>query len=231
MSARKRRAWLPWEREFVRANYAASSTLDLARVLGRSPKSVYSQAREMGLAKSREAIAAMAREAALRPVHGGVATRFAAGQQPWNKGTHWVAGGRSAETRFRAGNRPHTWVPVGSYRCVVNKSGGPELQRKINDDPGPSSVRWRPVAQIVWEEAHGPTPPGRIVVFRDGRRTIDPAWITPDALECITRRELMARNTIHRLPPHVAEVARLRGVLKRVTDARERNEHQESQTA
>jgi hypothetical protein len=32
---------------------------------------------------------------------------------------------------------------------------------------------WVAVHRLVWEQAHGPVPPGHIVVFRPGRHTTD----------------------------------------------------------
>jgi hypothetical protein len=116
-----------------------------------------------------------------------------------------------AQTQFKDGSRPHTWVPVGSYR--INGDG--YLDRKVNDLPGPNTVRWKPVHRLVWSDAHGPVPEGCTVVFKPGRRTTVLELITVDAVECITRAELMARNSIHNLPPALVEIHQLRGTLKR----------------
>lgn len=59
-----------------------------------------------------------------------------------------------------------------------------------------------------------------VVVFRAGRRTTDPALITPDALELVTREELMRRNTVHRLPREVAQAVQLVGALRRQINRR-----------
>jgi hypothetical protein len=135
-----KRFWKPWEEEFLRKNYADSLTVDLAKVLDMTIKRVLAKANAMGLKKSIALIAETARERTSRPDHGSRRTRIKPGQKPWNKGTHYVAGGRSAETRFKPGIKPPTWVPVGSYRVVEG-----QLQRKVNDDPGPNTVRWHPV--------------------------------------------------------------------------------------
>lgn len=205
-----KRWWTPEEEQHMRDHYADTLTVDLARQFGCDPKRVLAKANSMGLHKSIALIAATARERTTRPGHGSHATRRQPGQEPWNKGSHYVAGGRSAETRFKPGSRPHTWVPIGSYRIVEGV-----LERKVNDLPGPNTVRWKPVSRLVWEAEHGPIPAGHSVVFRPGRKTTDLALITPDALECLSRVELMQRNTIHQLPPEFADIARLRGVLHR----------------
>lgn len=50
--------------------------------------------------------------------------------------------------------------------------------------------------------------------------TTDPAAITADRLELVTRAENMARNTLHRYPKEVAQLIQLRGALNRKINAR-----------
>ena len=204
--------WTPEHVAHLKAHYADTLTVDLAPLYGRTIKQVLAKANALGLHKSIELIAEMARERPSRPGHGSQATRIQPGQEPWNKGTHYTAGGRSAETRFKPGVRPHTWVPIGSYRVVE----GLVLVQKVNDLPGPDSVRWKPVSRLVWEAANGPIPDGHAVVFKPGRQTVELAGITPDALECLSRAELMRRNSFRTtLPPEWQKVVQLRGVLTR----------------
>lgn len=212
---RRRFTWV--ERELVRRNYADMYTAALAHVLGREVGQIHQLAQRMGLHKSRETIAAMARERAT-PDHPNRATRFQPGHVPANKGLRrpGYAPGNMAATQFRQGNRPHTWVPVGSYR--VNGDG--YLDRKMNDLPGPNHVRWHPVHRLVWEQAHGPVPHGHVVVFKPGRRSAVLAEITLDAVELVTRRELMARNSIASWPKELANLVRLRGALNRQINQR-----------
>ncbi len=213
-----RRPWLPWEVEFLRQHYADALTVHLAEVLGTSVERVLRKANAMGLKKSVELIAATARERTSRPDHGGRRTRIQPGQEPWNKGKPGSTGHHPncRATQFQPGKRPHTWVPVGSYRVVPDGT----LERKVNDLPGPNNLRWKPVARLVWEEAHGPVPAGHTVVFRPGQKTTDPELVTLDRLECISRAELMARNTVHRYPKEIAQAVQLMGALKRQINQR-----------
>ena len=210
-----KRWWKPEEEAYLREHYADTLTTEIARHLGCAEKRVLSKAHAMGLHKSRALIAEIGRLRTAVPGHGAHRTVFQPGSTPWNKGKPYVAGGRSADTRFRPGSKPHTTLPLGSHRIVINKSGGPVLERKISDEPGPSNKRWHTVHRLVWEAEHGPCPLDHVIVFKPGRRTLDPALITLDAVECITREQLMERNSIHRLPPEFAEVARLKGQLVR----------------
>ena len=63
-------------------------------------------------------------------------------------------------------------------------------------------------------------PPKHVVVFRNGDR----ADIRIENLECISRRELAARNTIHRYPPEVKELIRLQGKVNRAIRRREKSD-------
>lgn len=216
-NAKPRRRWLPWELEFLRRCYADYWTVAIAKVLGCSQQRVLAKANEMGLKKSPAVLSQVAAFRTEDPAHGGRATRFKPGQVPANKGLRrpgW-ASGRMRETQFKPGRKPHTWVPVGSYRVVEGV-----LERKFSDDPGPPNVRWAPVHKLLWQEAHGPIPAGCVVTFRPGCHTTHLARITLAVIECIPRAELMARNTIHNLPEKLKSVITLRAQLTRQINKR-----------
>ena len=213
------RRYTPAEDRIIRRRYPSERTADLARDLGRTPLSVYQRAAKLGLRKS---AAFFAGPDSGRTGDGrGLSTRFQRGQQSWNKGVHYTAGGRSAETRFKPGSRPKTWVPVGTE--VVDQGG--YRKRKVRDDApkGFSRYNWKFVHVLVWEEAHGPVPKGHAVVFRDGNRE----HIALDNLELVTRRALMGRNSVHNLPKELAQVVQLRGALVRKINRKERREEQD----
>lgn len=224
----KRRGWQPHELEVLKRFYADLRTEDLARILKRDPSRVYAKAHQLGLHKS---------EAFLESVHSGriqrarqhpsmVASQFKPGLTPWNKGLHVVAGGRSAETRFKQGSKPHNTKGVGDYR--INLSHGVQvLERKMAETPGPNHLRWVPVARLVWEAAHGPVPAGQIVVFRTpALRTTVLEQITLDKLECITRAEHARRNHPRSKSPELAKLVQLKGAITRQVNriTREANE-------
>ena len=53
-------------------------------------------------------------------------------------------------------------------------------------------------------------------MFKPGRKTTDPARITADGLELVTRAELMRRNSYHNnYPKEVALLIQLKGALNR----------------
>ncbi|MGH6627618.1 MAG: HNH endonuclease signature motif containing protein [Burkholderiaceae bacterium] len=205
-----RRPWTPDAIELLVALYPDNSTADIARRLGRAAGSCYQKAAALGLKKS---AAFYASERAGRIQRGRqdprmIASQFKPGLQPWNKGAHYRAGGRSAETRFKKGRRPQTWQPVGSLR--INTDG--YLDRKVSDT---GRRDWVAVHRLVWQEAHGPIPAGHIVVFRPGRRSTVLEQITADALECITRAELARRNHPSSKSPELARLVQLKGAITR----------------
>jgi hypothetical protein len=144
-----------------------------------------------------------------------IASRIRPGSVPWNKGTHFVAGGRSAETRFKPGRPAHesrNYVPIGSLR--VSNDG--YLERKVTDDPGIYPARrWVPVARLVWEAANGPIPAGHIVVYRQGMKTAIEADVTVERLECISRAENARRNHPASRDPELARLVQLKGAITR----------------
>lgn len=206
--------WHPLELAFLREHYADTATADIAFVLRRAIKGVHAKAHDLGLLKSAAWLSSAASGRIRAQQHAGRMSRFPKGHVPWNKGRPMPEHVRTAAaaTQFKPGHRPQTWVPVGSTRLSKDRT----LQVKLTDT-GYTPRDWVPLALLVWEAAHGPAPAGHVVVARPPLRIpTDPLAITAADLECISRAELMRRNSIHaRLPKPLVEVARLRGALKR----------------
>lgn len=80
--------------------------------------------------------------------------------------------------------------------------------------------RWRFVHVMLWEEANGPVPAGHTIAFRNGDKTD----IRLENLECISRRELMRRNTVHNYPPELVQVMRLKGAITKRIATRQKKE-------
>jgi hypothetical protein len=218
----------PWradEDALLRRLYADTPTAQIAAQLGRTEASTYQRARTLRLAKS-AAYLASALSGRIRPgdTDRGLAGRFKPGNRPWTTGRKgYQAGGQSPAFRFKPGQMPHNWRPIGSTRIA-----GGILQRK-HTETGYPPRDWVSVHRSVWEATHGPVPAGHVVVFKNGRHTTDEAAITLDALELLTRAQVMARNTRHNLPPELNELIQLRGALNRKinnrTRAREEQDH------
>lgn len=209
------RARFDWDdvaMELLTGNYADSRSDDLARAIGCSIGQLYRKANALGLKKN---------EAFLVSTHSGriqrgrsdprmQATQFQRGFTPWNKGMRGLEYEGRKPTQFKPGQRPHTWVPVGSYRVV-----GGNLERKVNDLPGPNHVRWHPVHRLVWEAANGPVPKGCVCVFKPGRHTAVLEEITLDRMEVITRAENLLRNHPRYRYPELGRLVQLKGAITR----------------
>lgn len=210
--------WTLSDTQALERLYPDTSNDVLGRVFGRQAKAVGLKARSMGLKKSERFLAENT-------------GRIKPGQTPWNKGVKGSTGTQAGclATQFRPGRDPseaRNYRPIGSLR--ITKDG--YLEQKVTDNQSiPPARRWVAFHRIVWERENGHVPHGHIVVFRPGMLTTDPALITVDRLECITRSENMQRNTYHRYGKEVAQLIQLRGVITRKIREKEKeleHEHQ-----
>lgn len=194
-----RKPWTAKDLQMLRDHFADTRTADLAEQLGRPYFAVAQRASLMGLRKSE----AYLTSPTAQRLDGkrGMATRFQPGRE---------LSGRAAQQV----------KPLGSYR--VNADG--YLDQKVSTEPGPQHRRWKPVHRIVWEQAHGPVPAGHAVCFKPGRHSTELEAITIDALELVTRRELMMRNTFRRYGPEVTKIVHLRGAITRAINKREKED-------
>ena len=201
----------------LRRLYSDHSASEIASVLGMTIKRVQNKAHSLGLRKSPEWIAACTRKLMADPKHPARASRFKKGLVPHNKGKPHPSTGRAIETQFKPGNVPHTWNQIGHDR--ETKEG--YLQRKVSDT-GVKRRDYAAIHHLVWRMHGCSIPPGHALAFRDGdKRNFD-----INNLELITRAELMARNTVHRLPKEVARAVQLVGALRRQINKREMAAHE-----
>lgn len=223
-----RHRWTPADDRKLTRIYRDHSAAECAEALGVTLGAIHNRVHFLGLSKSPEWIAERTRRQwADGRLEGARRTQFRKGEAPANKGRpqrEWMdpeAIQRTKATRFKP-RPPHecrNYRPIGSLR--LSKDG--YLERKVTDDHPVPARRWVAVHRLVWEQAHGPVPPGHAVVFKPGMRTTVEAEITLDRLECITRAELMRRNSYHtRYPKEVAQLIQLRGVLNRKINTRQR---------
>jgi hypothetical protein len=222
--------WTPALDAKLRSLYADNPTEVVAEMIGARTSQVYSRASHLGIKKSDTFLSSVksGRIARGKQHPNMTATHFKAGSKPWKKGTNYVAGGRSAETRFKKGRKAEesfNYVPIGTVR--LSKDG--YLERKMTDDPAlVPARRWTFVHRLVWEAAHGPIPPGHMVVFRPGQKTHLEELLTADRLECISRAENARRNSIWRSDPEVAKLYQLKGQITRQVNRIKRNTKEEN---
>lgn len=211
--------WTDEDRDILRRVYPMTSSGDIAMKLGRSVRSVYTQARIMGLRKSEAFLSDIGRRSSKSP--GAIAHRFRKGHRPANKGKKLPPETYSkvAPTMFRKGNVPANHRPVGSER--VNVDGYVEI--KVAEP----NV-WRQKHRVVWEQEYGPIPKGSNVQFRNGNRQD----IRLENLYLISRRDqLKTENSLMaRYPEELRKVIRLKGTLKRqITLYNKKNDSNEQQ--
>lgn len=206
-----RKLWTDEERKKLAEIYPHNTTKYCAEKLGRTTSAVSGQANKMGLKKSQHHLQhSSGRIEKGRRVS--KSTEFKKGQTPWNKGLSYMP--KNGATRFKKGNRPHTWRPIGSER--INKEGC--LVRKVSDT-GVARNDWRLVHHLLWIERYGEIPKKHVLRFKDG----NPKNIAIDNLELITMAENAKRNSIHRYPPELRSAMRQLGWLKREVRKHEQN--------
>jgi len=192
-----RQYWSSEQKEIVLENYADSTPQQMKSLLNGSfdARQIADKAKKMGIRKS----------PAYRELHGITDTgRRRIGSEPWNKGTHYRAGGRSPIYRFKPGQIPPNRRPVGSTR--ITKDGYVEI--KIEE----GMFKWRMLHREIWKRHYGEYPPrGTALLFKDGNKQN----CDISNLELLTRKQLMDRNTIHNYPEEIKELTRLRAVITR----------------
>lgn len=192
--------WSAQDDDDLRRLYPVNEIRVLENIFGRPEKAISARASRLGLTKA----------LGYEPPRRGC---FEKGLSPWNKGMKGLDIGGEA-TRFKKGQRPHTWVPVGTER--VNKEGA--LERKVRDSEHPKD-NFQSVHSIIWEERYGPIPEGYIVRFK----TSDKRNFDYDNLELVSRAENMLRNSYHRYGPEIAQLYQLKGALTRKMNRRRRD--------
>lgn len=95
--------------------------------------------------------------------------RFPPGLAPHNKGKPFTAARKSAATQFRKGNLPHNTKWLGHER--VSKDGYVEIS-VAETNPHTGFPRRYVLKHLwLWEQAHGPLPPGQCLKCLDGDKT------------------------------------------------------------
>lgn len=214
----KRKIWTPDELLMLKHLYPNTFTATLAKLFGCNIDVVYHQAHRIDLKKSAWYAASPMAQRLRADDSPGKAHRFQKGHVPANKGIKGVTGNHpnSRATQFKKGQKPHQTMPIGSYRLDKDET----LQRKISEQSGNNSKRWRSVHELVWIEHNGPVPPGHICVFKPGMRTNKLEEITIDRVDCISLADHLRRNSVHRYGKKIAQLSQLRAQITRQINKR-----------
>ena len=185
--------------DIIRQRYPFEPTKKIADDLGLSESSVYNRAFAMGIKKDPEYLRSTQFPAGYL---GGKATQFQKGQAPPNKGQKMSKDvyQKVAKTMFKKGSKPMNTQPIGTIHQRKDTGGKMYQYIKLSDS------NWQLLNRYTWEQHNGPIPKGMVVVYKDGN------YMNNDIanLLMITKRENMARNTIHRLPEELQQVMRLK---------------------
>lgn len=210
-----RRLWSRKDDKLLRALYPDTPNPAIAARLRRTVEAIYGRAGTLGLYKSEAYLAGPHACRLRRGDHVGAPYRFPKGHVPANKGLRrpgWGPG-RMKETQFKKGQPSINTMPLWSTRLVDGY-----VYRKVSEIRHVSWTKnWIPEHYRIWIAANGAIPKGHALRFCNGNR-LD---IRLDNLELITRRQLMARNTVHNLPKPLASVVQLLGALNRQIRKRE----------
>lgn len=214
-----RKRWTDADNDQLVRRFSGEPTATIAQAIGRTVSATSQQAKRLGLKKTKEYLASAAAGRIQSGDLRGAPGRFAPGHVPANKGLRrpgWTRG-RMAETQFRKGERrgvaSRNWRPIGTI--LVDTDGYKRIkvrEWKKGDRFGFGNPSiWPFLHRHLWTKANGPIPVGHAVVFVNGDKT-DCRLAN---LQLITRRELMARNTVHNLPQPLVQAIQLLGALNR----------------
>lgn len=194
---KKRQFWDPEQIIILTRNYADSTPQEMEKLLHGvfTANQISHKAKKLKIRKS---------DAYKEKYNLSPSGRFMPGSVSWNTGKHHPAHGRSAQTQFKRGMVPANHRPVGSIRITVD--GYVEI--KVAE----GMHQWRLLHREAWKQHHGKYPPrGMPLIFIDGNKQN----CDISNLQLITRKQLMARNTIHNYPEPIREITRLRAVITR----------------
>lgn len=189
-----RHKWTESETELLINLFPDVSTKKIAELLNMSYMQVSQKAYALRLRKSEAYMQTADCGRIMKGQRVGKGTEFRKGLVPFNKGKKQVefmtaeSIERTKATRFRKGNIPQNWKPIGSER--ITKDGYIEV--KVRDaDENAKNKNYELKHRVVWEQHNGQIPEGMIVGFTDG----DKMNCSIDNLVLRTQKENMLRNT------------------------------------
>ncbi|MBO9492190.1 HNH endonuclease [Endozoicomonas sp. G2_1] len=132
------------QENFLKENYGPLTRKELVIAFNNQFNTDYSYNRIVGYLKNND-------------IKSGRDTRFKKGQQAWNKNTKGLTS--TNKTSFKKGHRPENTKPLGSER--KNNDGYIEVKTA---EPN----TWQLKHRIIYQQEHGPIPPGHNIRFKDG---------------------------------------------------------------
>lgn len=203
-----RNIFTPEENELIRTLYPDNRTDFIAKKLNRTVRSIYMQASNLGLKKSKEFLASPESGILTKGTQLGKATQFIKGHVPANKGVVMSPELREKvkHTWWTKGNKPHNTKADGVITTRTNKASGIKY-KYIRIDEG----HWEDLKRYMWEKANGSIPSGFNVVFKAENTGV----YKLDNFELISNAELLERNTLIQWPLELQQVIKLNNKLKK----------------
>lgn len=143
-----RHIYTPAQLNFLREAYKKMGRREVAMALNE----------EFGLSLTEKQVTACLKNHKFRA---GRNNQFKKGDAPWNKRVRGYMGAN--DTSFKKGNRPHTWVPVGTERLETKDK---YIKVKVGEPN-----KWKFKHILTWEKHRGPVPKGKVITFIDGDKT------------------------------------------------------------
>ncbi len=207
--------WTDRELKILHERYPHEKTKTVATAIGRTVIATHAMAKIKGIGKT-EAFHTSPDSGRMKTGSTlGMGSRFRPGHVPWSKGTKGVAGQHknSRRTRFKKGNQREDTAAIGGLRLESKQKVWLVkvcLECKIQH-------RWKPLARVMWEREHGPTPPKHCIRIDgwDKHNPEPPEAVTLERLECVSMHENMLRNSIHNYPKAVVDAVMQAGRLQR----------------
>ena len=205
------RNWTNEEIMTLRRLYPDTYTAELVKILGRPKSGIFGKANILGLKKSEAFMKAELKRQGDKLRIVGAASRFPKGHVPPQKGKKANEKTIAALSKYwyPKGHEPHNIRPDHYER--VNVEGYIEYRVAR----GKYVMKHR----HIWKEAGRNVPKGYVVGFKDGNRLN----CQLDNLHLVHRRDIMAQNSIHRLPEELKDTIRLVTKLKKHIHAKEQD--------
>lgn len=206
--------WTKGEDTVLSQYYPHCTPAQLSEKLpGRTIKAIQARAFILGIKKTAEYIK-----------YAPNAGRFQKGIIPYSKGKkreEYMSAEsieKCAKTQFKKGNKPHTYLPVGTEMVV-----GGYVYVKVADKSNVCKYEnWKLKHRMLWESVNGVIPEGYIIQFKDG----NPKNIVIDNLYMISRQEQMKANSITNLPNDARELLKAIARLTRLINKKEKYEQE-----
>jgi hypothetical protein len=170
----------PQQEQFIRDNYKTRTAGEIAALFNeRFPEASLSEGQIRSFTRNHK-------------IASGRTGHFPKGHKPWNagtKGTGLLCGPNSGS--FKKGHVNANLTAFGRERTNVDGY----IEVKVAErNPHTGAWGWyRQKHVVIWEQANGPVPEGKIVAFRDGDRT----RCEIGNLMLVSRPELLHLNAVH----------------------------------